>query len=158
MAHYESAYEKFAATLPEDGRRGQPLFIVLVGDQSLATVCELTNGTQVRPSHLAPHFADAVFETIVFDGPFKPIKVSKQRTYRDVLRRVVMAMYRGCVDPGCDAPIDRCEVDHHIPHSRGGQTSAENGRPRCRPSNQQKGNRAPPPDDEDEPDWFTDLA
>ena len=138
-----------SATLPEDGRRGHPLFLVLTGHDAFRKICELSNGMQVRPGQLAPHLDDATFETIVFDGPFHAVEASKQRTYRDTLRRVIQAMYRGCVDPECDATIDDCEIDHHDPAVNGGPTSQDNGRPRCPHSNREKGGRSPPPDDDE---------
>jgi hypothetical protein len=136
-----------SATLPDDGRKGQALFIVLVGDESFRRVCELTNGIQVRPAQLAPELDDALYETIVYDGPFRAVKASRQRNDTGVLRRAILAMYRGCVDPMCDAPIDDCEIDHHNPVANGGRTTQANGRPRCGGSNREKGSRPPPPDD-----------
>jgi 5-methylcytosine-specific restriction endonuclease McrA len=39
---------------------------------------------------------------------------------------------RHCQHPaGCDVPVDRCDVDHIVPHARGGETSQFNGRLEC---------------------------
>ena len=140
-----------SATMADDRRRGHPLFLVLTGHDAFAKVCELSNGMQVRPGQLAPHLDEPAYETIVFDGPFHAVAVSKQRFYRDALRRVLQAMYRGCVDPECDATIDDCELDHHHPAAKNGPTSQANGRLRCPPSNRSKGSRSPPRDDEEDP-------
>jgi hypothetical protein len=137
-----------SATLPEDGRRGRPLFTVLVGHDSFVKVCELTNGIQARPSQLAPYLTRAMIETIVFDGPFHAIKASSQRTFTGSLRRAVMAMHRGCTHEYCVATLEDCEVDHRQPASRAGPTDQVNGRPYCPKHNRQKGAR-PPNDDTD---------
>ena len=138
-----------SATLPEDGRRGAPLFTVLVGHDSFTKVCELTNGIQARPCQLVPYLSKAMIESIVFDSPFHAIKASTQRTYTGALRRAVMAMHRGCTHDYCVAPLDDCEVDHHHPDSRGGPTDQHNGRPLCPKHNRQKGAR--PPNDTTDP-------
>lgn len=132
-----------SATLPEDGRRGRPLFTVLTGHDAFGRVCELTNGIQLRPSQLVAYLDRAITETIVFDGPFHAIEASSQRTFTGRLRRAVMAMHRGCTHELCVATIDDCQVDHHQPASKGGPTSQENGRPKCPKHNRQKSDRAP---------------
>lgn len=133
-----------SATFPEDGRRGAPLFTVLVGHDAFVKVCELTNGIQARPSQLAPYLTRAIVETVVFDGPFHAVEASGQRTFTGVLRRAVAAMHRGCTHAMCVVPLDDCEIDHHHPASHGGPTSQENGRPLCPKHNRQKGSRPPP--------------
>ena len=133
-----------SATFPDDGRRGRPLFTVLAGHDAFHRVCELTNGIQLRPSQLVGYLDRAMTETIVFDGPFHAVKASSQRTFTGRLRRAVMAMHRGCTHDLCVATIDECQVDHHQPDSKGGETSQENGRPLCPKHNRQKGDRAPP--------------
>jgi hypothetical protein len=36
-----------------------------------------------------------------------------------------------CFHPTCTAPAEDCEVDHVVPFSRGGPTTADNGRLAC---------------------------
>jgi hypothetical protein len=120
-----------SATLPEDGRRGRPLFTVLVGADSLRRILELTNGIELRPGQLVDHVEPALFEHVLFETPVKVIGVSRQRTYRDLLRKAILVRDRGCQHPGCDAPIDDCQIDHKIPASKGGPTTDANGRAYC---------------------------
>jgi 5-methylcytosine-specific restriction protein A len=141
-----------SATLPDDGRRGRPLFTVLVGADSLRRILELTNGTELRPAQLADYVEPALFEHVLFESPIKVIGVSKQRTYRDLLRKAILARDRGCQHPGCDAPIDQCEIDHKLPATQGGPTTQTNGRAWCGPHNRARNQPGyHEPDDGDEP-------
>ncbi len=125
-----------SATMPADGRRPKPLFTALVGDQKLAQLCELANGTVITPQHLAPFLTDAMLETVLFDGPSTVISVSKKRTFTGALRRAIQVRDRHCQHPaGCDVPAQYCDVDHTIAYSHGGLTSQGNGRIECQPHN-----------------------
>lgn len=48
------------------------------------------------------------------------------------LRDQVMYRYGQCVFPGCQVPSWRCDLDHIIPHSKGGKTCSCNLAPLCR--------------------------
>ncbi len=125
-----------SATSPADGRRPKPLFTALVGNQKLAELCELANGTVITPEHLAPFLTDAMLETVLFDGPSTIISVSKKRTFTGALRRAIQVRDRHCQHPsGCDVPAEQCDVDHTVPYSQGGLTSQGNGRIECKPHN-----------------------
>lgn len=124
-----------SATLPDDGRRARPLFTVLVGHHSLRRILELTNGTELRPTQLAPHLDNALFEHVLFDQPRHVIGISTQRTYRGLLRKAIEVRDRGCQYPGCDTPLDHCQIDHTTPHAAGGPTTQDNGRCYCGPHN-----------------------
>jgi hypothetical protein len=140
-----------SATLPDDGRRGRPLFTVLVGQDSLRRILELTNGVELRPSQLVEYVEPARFEQVLFDTPTHVVGVSSQRTYRGLLRTAIEARDRGCQFPGCDAPIDDCQIDHIIPAAAGGPTSQDNGRCYCGPHNRARHrlqHKQPPPDDD----------
>lgn len=132
-----------SAMLPEDGRRSRPLFLVLVGEQTFGQVCELASGTPLRAGELVPHLDEMAFQTIVFDGPFKAIEASQQRTFRGALRRAGLAIRRTCSHPFCDRPIEECEVDHVVAHSRGGATCQENEDLYCGPHNRMKADLSP---------------
>ena len=122
-----------ARMAPRDGRRPQPLFTVLVGYDSFATmICELGDGTVVPPRSLVAHLPDGVVERIVFDGPSRVIDVGEQRTYRGALRRAIQVRDRECTHPLCDAPAQRCQVDHQQRRRDGGPTTQANGRLLCR--------------------------
>lgn len=125
-----------SATAPADGRRPRPLFTVLVGDRSLEQLCELANGTVIPVPALVPHLRDACLESILFDGPSTVVSVSARRTFTGAVRRAVQVRDRHCQHPSqCDIPADRCDIDHIVPHARGGPTSQFNGRLECGPHN-----------------------
>jgi Domain of unknown function (DUF222) len=125
-----------SATMPAGGRRPKPLFTALVGNQKLAELCELANGTVITPKHLAPFLSDAMLETVLFDGPSTVISVSHKRTFTGALRRAIQVRDRHCQHPsGCDVPAEYCDVDHTVPYSQGGPTSQGNGRIECQPHN-----------------------
>jgi hypothetical protein len=121
-----------SATAPANGRRPKPLFTVLVGDETMSQLCELTNGTVVTPGQLARWAGDADLETVLFDGPSTVISVSHRRSFTGALRRAVEVRDRRCQHTsGCDVPADRCDVDHVVAHADDGPTSQFNGRLEC---------------------------
>ncbi len=121
-----------SATTPAGGRPPRPLFSVLVGDAAFTELCELANGTVITPRQLAPWLDAAELETILFDGPSTVLSVSHRRAFAGAVRRAVEVRDRHCQHPaGCDVPANKCDVDHIVPHSRGGETSQFNGRLEC---------------------------
>jgi hypothetical protein len=121
-----------SASAPADGRRPRPLLTALVGEGTLANLCELANGTVITPAHLEPFLTDALLETVLFDGRSTVVSVSRRRTFTGALRRAIEVRDRHCQHPaGCDVPADRCDVDHIVPAARGGPTSQANGRLQC---------------------------
>jgi hypothetical protein len=125
-----------SAAMPEGARLPRPLFTVLLGDRSFATMCELANGTVITPKRLVPFMTDAMLETILFSGPTTVVSVSKRRTFVGAIRRAIEVRDRHCQHPaGCDVPADQCDVDHIVPHIDGGPTSQGNGRLECRVHN-----------------------
>ena len=134
-----------AATAPADGRAPQPLFTVLVGEESFTRVCRLASGTIVTPGSVARWLDDAVIERIVFDGPDRVISVGHHRAFRGALRRAIQVLGDTCAHHYCDHPADECEIDHIQPHAAGGPTQLDNGRPLCGFHNRLRpGARKPP--------------
>jgi len=135
-----------SAAKPADATEARVLLQVLAGHESVERLCELSNGTVVTPGQLLPilHLADV--ERIIFDGPSKVIDVGvRRRLFSGATRTAVHARDRGCTHPSCDEPLDRCQVDHVIPWSRGGLTTQTNGEDKCRFHNHHKGDRPPRP-------------
>ncbi|MEX2292311.1 MAG: DUF222 domain-containing protein [Acidimicrobiales bacterium] len=135
-----------SAAKPAGATEPRVLLQVLAGDKSVERMCELSNGTVVTPGQLVPllHWADV--ERIIFDGPSKVIDVGvRRRLFTGATRTAVHARDRGCTHPSCDEPIDRCQVDHVIPYSRGGLTTQANGQDKCRFHNHHKADRPPQP-------------
>ena len=73
------------------------------------------------------------------------VGVSRQRTFRGILRKAVQVAHRRCAHPTCQEPIDTCEVDHIRESGQGGITGQDNGRLLCGFHNRAR-NKAPPPD------------
>ena len=125
-----------SAATPATAQRPKPLFTVLLGDESVARLCELVTGTVITPDVLVPYLGVAEVETILFDGPFTVIAASSARSFTGRLRRAIEVRDRHCQHPsGCDVPAVDCDVDHIVPVSEGGITSQSNGRLECRPHN-----------------------
>jgi hypothetical protein len=147
-----------AATAPADGRRPRPLFCVLVDYPTMAgRLCELANGTTVTPGALAGWLSDADVERVVFDGPSRVIDVGvRSRFFTGATRRAIQVRDRRCTWPGCDTPWQRCDVDHIVDYTDGGETTQANGTLRC-PYHHRLGHRrtrADPtaPESDDPPD------
>lgn len=133
--------------MPPDGRMPKPLFTVVVGDHTAQQLCELANGTVVRPDELAEYFGSAMLETVLFDGPSTVLSVSRRRSFTGAIRRAIEVRDRRCQHPsGCDEPATRCDVDHIKPYGLGGVTSQFNGRLLCSTHNRHANKR-----DEDPP-------
>ena len=129
------------------GLRPRPLLTVLVGEETLARLCELATGTVVAPGLIVPLLSDADIERVVFDGPDRVIAVSHKRRFTGALRRAIEVRDRRCQHPsGCDEPATTCDVDHIQPHSEGGPTSQDNGRLECRPHNRHPDKHDPQPE------------
>jgi 5-methylcytosine-specific restriction endonuclease McrA len=84
-------------------------------------------------------------QRIIFDGPSNVIEVGRRRRlFVGSIRGAVLVRDRGCQHPSCDAPLDRCEVDHIHPWCDGGETTLANGEALCDWHNRRKG-RMPRP-------------
>lgn len=73
----------------QGGLRPRPLLTVLVGEASLARVCELASGTVVAPNLIVPLLSEADVERVLFDGPDRVIAVSRKRRFTGALRRAI---------------------------------------------------------------------
>lgn len=136
--------------------------------------CELIDGTPVHPLLVAAVTGlwrvDApTMRRYVLDAKDRIIDYSHNtRFHPEHLRTAVHIEHRGnCGLTGCDAPHHWLQMDHTVPHSKGGPTSLRNTKPYCAPDNMAKGDgadfvperpirqpgRSKPPD---EPDGFDD--
>ena len=130
---------------PVAGTAPKPLFSVVIGIEAYRWLCQLGCGQIISPAALLPWIDDAQLEALLFDGPERPITVSRKRRFTGALRRVLEVRDRFCTHPsGCDVPAARCEGDHIEPWSAGGMTVHWNGRMRCDPHNPFVERRHPP--------------
>jgi 5-methylcytosine-specific restriction endonuclease McrA len=99
--------------------------------------CHTRHGLSITSSLALRCALSGHIRRIVIDAPdLNPSK--KARLFRGPLREAILARDRWCMGPGCDVPAQRCEVDHIVPYSRGGPTSAQNGAPLCRACHRHK--------------------
>jgi hypothetical protein len=125
-----------AHAAPADGRRPEPLVMILAGETSFDDVCELATGVVISPDLIVPHLACADIQTFIFDGADCVLAASPQRSFRGLLRRAIQVRDRHCQHPsGCDVPITGCDVDHREPHDAGGRTEEANGELQCEAHN-----------------------
>ncbi len=111
------------------GGRPRPLVTVVVGDHSFRRLCELSDGTVIKPGELVPYVGDLDVNAILFNGTTHAICGSPTRTFGGLLRRAIEVRDRFCQHPASDGdPINRCDVDHIIPKASGGPTCQHNGR------------------------------
>ena len=124
-----------ATAAPAAAKRPAPLVTVLVDYPTLAgRVCELAGtGTVVAPGDVLELLArdDTLIERVVFDGANQITDISRARTFRGTLRRILELTDRHCGHDTCFVPAHRCQGDHVVPWSHGGPTTAANGRLRC---------------------------
>jgi Domain of unknown function (DUF222) len=134
-----------ASATPADANKPAPLVVIHLGDETLTRMCELASGRVIHPAHVIPHLGDADVQRITYAGASRKITELGTRTpfFSGLLREAIQHRDRHCTEPGCDQPAGRCQVDHHVPKSRGGFTSQTNGRTRCKPANRHKSNRLP---------------
>ena len=132
-----------AGTAPENGRRPEPLFTVVVGYETLhGRICQLADATVVSPGSLVPWLDQAWLERVVFDPASRVIDVGvTRRLFTGATRRAVQVRDQECFHPLCDEPAELCEIDHVEPWSAGGDTVAANGRPACAYHNRQRHRR-----------------
>jgi hypothetical protein len=122
------------------GGAPKPLLSVLVGQDSLKNLCELSSGTIILPGQLIPLLGKAEIERIVFDSPSRVIDVSHKRRFTGALRRAIEVRDRHCQHSSvCDIRADLCDVDHIKAWTRGGPTRQENGQLLCGKHNGIKG-------------------
>jgi hypothetical protein len=76
------------------------------------------------------------------------LEVGRRRFPSPALARYVAARDRRCRFPGCVRPATSCEIDHTVPHGRGGWTEKENLGPKCKHHHRLK----------DETNWHVDQV
>ncbi len=135
-----------SAAMPADAKQARILISVLCGYETFkGRVCELADGTVLTPGQVAGVLSKADIERIVFDGPSRVVDVGvRRRFFTGATRIAVQVRDRGCQHPSCNAPLDRCEIDHVHPYEAGGETTQANGQCQCGFHNRRKGRQPPP--------------
>ena len=132
------------------GKKAKPLVTLLLGSDTLRRLCEIEEtGRVVSPRYVKQWLDDADLETIVFDGTGqRAIRVSRKRTFKGALRRVIEVRDRECYHPYCDVRAPDCQGDHIKPCRHGGLTCQENGRLACGYHNRLRNITDDPPADD----------
>jgi hypothetical protein len=113
-------------------RRAEPLFSVLVGYEALhGRISRIEGGPIVSPGALLPWLKGADFERIVFSPRARIECSTTARFFTGATRRAIEVRDQCCTHPFCEAPAERCQIDHVIPYAKGGETTQENGRVHC---------------------------
>jgi hypothetical protein len=142
-----------SASMPKGARRPAPLVSFLVGFDHRYALCELAQGTVVTPGSLFRYLTVAEFERIVFTPPNRVDVSGQDRFFKGPTRRGIEVTNRICQHAYCDRPAVECQVDHIVPFSAGGPTTADNGQLLCEFHNRlayqnwlKQQNQRPPPD------------
>ena len=97
-----------------------------------APPAEIAGGGPISSHTLDRLLCDCALSVVVTDHNGDPVYVTDQvGTVTPKVRRAVLARDRGCVFPGCDRPVDACEV-HHI-NGRTGPARARDLATQCVP-------------------------
>jgi hypothetical protein len=87
----------------------------------------LPDGQPLAAGELRRVCCDAELVPVVLGGSSAPLDVGRaERLVTDEIRAALVARDRGCVFPGCDAPLSRCEAHHIVPWWAGGVTALHN--------------------------------
>lgn len=101
--------------------------------------CETEHGLRITPSTALRASLAGTIRRITLGLSDLDFSVSRSaRLFRGPLRLGLLARDRHCQHPGCDTPGHRCEADHIVPHSHGGETVPTNGQLLCRPCHRHK--------------------
>lgn len=96
------------------------------------SLCELSDGTQLPVSTVRRLCCEAEILPVVLDGDGAVLDLGRsQRLANREQRRALRAMYRTCGHPGCDVPVDRCEIHHITAWDAWGPTDLANLLPLC---------------------------
>ncbi|MGO3064931.1 MAG: DUF222 domain-containing protein [Brevibacterium linens] len=128
-------YERFATLISrismKEAAKGSPYALVVTAKAS-----DIANGTGEATTGSGDRFPmDDITRrglngTVFFhlmDEKARTVEVcTDQRFANKKQTAIITARDRGCVFPGCDAPSGWCDVNHVVPHARGGKTDINN--------------------------------
>jgi hypothetical protein len=134
-----------SASVPADGRRPRPLFSFFIGYEAFkGRISQLAEGKVLSADSLLGWLAGADFERVLF-RPGQRVEVSETaRLFTGATRRAIELRDQQCTDPYCDIPAEQCQIDHIIPHTKGGLTTQENGEVCCGFHNRWRYGQQPP--------------
>jgi hypothetical protein len=128
-------YERFATLISrismKEAAKGSPYALVVTAKASdIANgIGEATTGSGDRfpIGDIARRGLNGTVFFHLMDEKARTVEVcTEQRFANKKQTAIVTARDRGCVFPGCDAPAGWCDVNHVVPHARGGKTDINN--------------------------------
>jgi len=104
--------------------------------------CESVGGGPVDPRLMLEAALSGRIRSIVVASDNTVTSIARPTRFFDRnTRDAIRSIDGGCYWPGCNAPALACEIDHLVPHSRGGLTRADNAGAACRRHNLVKSDR-----------------
>ena len=96
------------------------------------SVSETVDGVHLPPSTIRRLACEADIIPVVFNTDGVPLDVGRsQRLANAGQRRAIYATHSTCAVPGCQVPVDRCEIHHIIEWLHGGRTDLDKLVPLC---------------------------
>ena len=114
------------------GRIPQADITLIINADDLSTAVT-HDGQTIDGGSLKRACCDADITTVTVDGDGQPLNVGRtRRLATDAQRRAAMVRDGGCVFPGCDMPVNWCDLHHVIEWQNGGATDLDNLACLCR--------------------------
>jgi hypothetical protein len=127
--------ERFAGgPLPEIGGTPATIVVTMTLDQLLGApgAVQLDTGHTISAGQARRLACQAGILPMVLGGDSVPLDLGRTRRLHDRHQRLaIQHRDRTCTTRGCDAPAWLCHVHHDRPWSRGGHTTAADGRLLC---------------------------
>lgn len=91
-----------------------------------------THGQQLTPAELRQRLCTGGALPMILGGKSQILDLGQeQRYFPDYMREAILALYGGCITPGCTVPPEHCEIHHYDYVSNGGTTEVNSGVPQC---------------------------
>lgn len=104
--------------------------------------CDAMGEAPIDPRVMLEAALSGRVRTVVMAGDGSIQSISRPTRFFDRnTRDAIRSIDAGCYWPGCTAPAHNCDIDHLMPHSRGGETSPDNAGAACRRHNMFKSDR-----------------
>ena len=104
--------------------------------------CESVGGAPIDPRLMLEAALSGRIRSIVMGSDNTVRSITRPTRFFDRnTRDAIRSIDAGCYWPGCTAPAHACDLDHLMPHSRGGETSPDNAGAACRRHNLMKSDR-----------------
>ena len=94
--------------------------------------CETSTGVQLHPHDVLRAALAGHVRRVVVDSAGVVVDLGRrQRLFTGAARDAAMLLVRHCEHPGCDLPVEWCDVDHRAEWAAGGCTDQANAGIRC---------------------------